>query len=409
MTTNRRKPRFTATALASLPPGDHTDPAAAGLQLRVRAGTSGASRTWLFRYKWRGRALRIVIGHLESMNLADARAQAIAFRRSIDDGIDPRRARPRRQVVKAPMTLSAAAAGEEHAIETLAYEFLERHVRPSRKKPEYVEAILNRDVLPEWAGRDARTIKPREVIDLLDKIVGRGSRIMANRTAGILAQMFKFGIHRTIVETTPVQLLMRPGGKERSRDRALSDDELRAFLRDPIEATRFPRLAHVIVILLATGQRRGELVGARWREIDLRAATWMIPAENSKTGIAHIVPLNAVAIGEFRKLKAAAGRSAWVLPADDPAQHADAKLYTRGTARCLKRFAKIGIKPFTLHDLRRTCRTGLARLKVEPHIAERVLNHAQEKIAGTYDQHDYMDEKRAALDKWGAHLERLTP
>lgn len=407
MTTSRRKPRFTATSLAALPAGDHTDPATAGLQLRVRESAAGESRTWLFRYKWRSRALRVVIGHLETMTLADARAEAIALRRGMDDGIDPRRAKNRRRRTPVASTLSSAAADGAHTIENLAHEFLERHVKPSRKKPQYVEAILKRDVLPEWAGRDARTIKPREIIELLDKIVGRGSRVMANRVAGILGQMFKFGVHRVIVESSPVQLLMRPGGKERPRERTLSDDELRAFLTDPIEATRFPRLAHVITILLATGQRRGELVGARWREVDLKGKTWTIPAENSKTGRGHVVPLNDMAVIEFRKLKDAAGRSPWVLPADDPAQHADAKLYTRGVARCLKRFKELGIKPFTLHDLRRTCRTGLARLKIEPHIAERVLNHAQERIPGTYDQHDYLDEKRAALDKWGAHLGAL--
>lgn len=65
------------------------------------------------------------------------------------------------------------------------------------------------------------------------------------------------------------------------------------------------------------------------------------------------------------------------------------------------------MEAFTLHDLRRTCRTGLARLKVAPHIAERVLNHAQEKIPGTYDVHDYLDEKREALEQWTAHLEAL--
>jgi integrase len=68
---------------------------------------------------------------------------------------------------------------------------------------------------------------------------------------------------------------------------------------------------------------------------------------------------------------------------------------------------ELGIAEFTLHDLRRTCRTGLARLKIAPHIAERVLNHAQEKIPGTYDTHDYLEEKREALDKWAAHLASL--
>ena len=78
-------------------------------------------------------------------------------------------------------------------------------------------------------------------------------------------------------------------------------------------------------------------------------------------------------------------------------------------AKCRQRFKPAGIAPFVLHDLRRTCRTGLARLKVPPHIAERVLNHAQDLIPGTYDVHDYMDEKREALERWARHLETLRP
>jgi integrase len=77
---------------------------------------------------------------------------------------------------------------------------------------------------------------------------------------------------------------------------------------------------------------------------------------------------------------------------------------SRGLARCLDRFEERGIKAFTLHDLRRTCRTGLSRLKIEPHIAERVLNHVQPGVAGVYDRFAYLDEKRAALEKWSDHL-----
>jgi integrase len=69
-----------------------------------------------------------------------------------------------------------------------------------------------------------------------------------------------------------------------------------------------------------------------------------------------------------------------------------AKLLTRNMARAQARFGKLGIEPFTLHDLRRSCRTGLSKLRIQPHIAERVLGHSQEKIAGTYDLHDYLDE-----------------
>lgn len=351
------------------------------------------------------------------MGLADVRAEVQHLRGEMDKGIDPKRARPSRRAVPTPLPGSAAVAGRDaqHTVNFLASEFLERHVRPRRKRPEYAQAILDRDVLPAWRGRDARTIKPREVIELLDSIVDRGSKVMANRTAALLSQMFKFGLHRSIVETTPVQLLYRPGGREKPRGRTLSDAELAAFLKDPRAATRFERLEHVMMILLLTGQRRGELAAARWSDVDFKARTWTIPDENAKAGRGHVCPLTDWAIDELRTLQRIAARSPWVLPADDPAKHLDPKQLTRSLARCFvpseKRktslFGDAGIARFTLHDLRRTCRTGLSKLKIAPHVAERVLNHVQGKIAGTYDTHDFLDEKRAALEAWAAHLEGL--
>ena len=112
------------------------------------------------------------------------------------------------------------APTDKHSIEFLVAEFIARYLRAARhgrKRPEYAERILQRDVLPAWKGRDARTIAPEDVLSLLDEIVDRGAPVMANRTAALLAQLFKFGIHRRIVESTPVQLLYRPGGKEKPR------------------------------------------------------------------------------------------------------------------------------------------------------------------------------------------------
>jgi integrase len=236
--------------------------------------------------------------------------------------------------------------------------------------------------------------------------VDRGSRVQANRVASLLGQLFKFGIHRRIVTATPVQLLYKPGGKEKPRDRVLSDAELTTFLHNPQDCTRFKKLSHVMLVLLLTGQRRGELSLARWEHVDLVRKEWTIPAEHSKTGRAHLVPLSDWAVEELKALHRESGKSAFVLPGADGDAH-DPKLLTRATARCQKRFKERGVAHFTLHDLRRTCRTGLSKLKVQPHIAERVLNHAQEGMGAVYDLHDYLAEKRDALDKWAAHLANL--
>jgi integrase len=399
---------FTATRIASLPAGRYKDPGQKSLYLLVRDRIDDKpSRTWLHRIKAKGSDNFLLIGHFPETSLELARDTIRQQRELVSKGIDPKRASPRRHAVRSPQPLSSAAVGAEHSIETLAHEFIERHIKPNHKRPEYVEQILAKHVLPEWAGRDARTIRAREVITLLDKVVASGRRVMANKVAGLLAQLFRYGIHRSIIETTPVQLLMRPGGKQKPRQRALTDAELAAYLADPLKCTRQARLSHVITVLLATAARRGELTHARWRDVDFKARTWRIPAENSKTGVACLVPLTDMALDAFTKLRNAAGSSPWVLPGKNLAQPLEPRLLTRGLAKNIARFKKQGIAAFTLHDLRRTTRTGLARLKVQPHICELCLNHKQPGIVGVYDVGDYLDERRAALEKWEAHLQGL--
>jgi len=345
------------------------------------------------------------------MSLAAARADALRFREALDAGIDPRRSRPRKRPAATALPLSAAAAStDKHSIEHVVSQFSTEFLRDphiGRKRPEYAEQLLARDVLPEWKGRDVRTIEPFEVLALLKKIKARGSPVAANRTASVVGQLFKFAIHEQLVKASPVQLLYRPGGKEKPRERALADDELRAFLKDPRAATRFERMEHVVIVLLLTAARRGELVAAKWADIDPQAKVWVIPDANSKTGKGRTVPLSAWACGAFQALKKLAKRSAWVLPAADGEGPVDAKLLTRGLAKCQARFAKIGVAPFHLHDLRRTARTGLGKLGVRPHVAELALGHNQKGMVGVYDVGAYLDEQREALDKWAEHLRSL--
>ena len=406
-------PRFVSTRVSTLPPGTYTDPGQTGLQLRVRALADGkVSRTWLLRFKFNGEETRIALGRFPGMTIDHARGEARKARDLASQGIDPRRARPQRRSTstRGPSAPGAApgAPSAPHSVETLAAEFLDQHVRPHRKAPQYAERIIAKEILPEWRRRDARTITPREVVELLDGIVARGSRVMANRTAAILSQMFRYGIHRAIVDSSPVQLLYRPGGREKPRERALDDAEIGALLCNIDDVMRSPRMAHAIRLLLATGQRRGELALARWRDIDLAARIWHIPPEHSKTGAAHMVPLSDFAVLEFERLKVATpARRRFVFAAEGGDAPIDPKLITRVIARNRTSFEKLKIAPFTAHDLRRSCRTGLAKLGIVPHVAERVLNHKQPGIVGVYDRHGYENEMREALDRWGAHLEKL--
>ena len=423
--------RLTTTQIAAFRSGatkrDITDAAVPGLVLRI--GVSG-SKYWLFRFKLKGRTSRISLGAFPSVSLAQARAAALENRDLLERGIDPRKAKRshRRQLSAeaskslplkghasptAPsstrpfQSLPRPPADDKHSVHFLAYEYVEGYARPNREDPSYAVRVLKKDVLTEWDGRDARTITAREVVELLDKIVRRGSPVMANRTADILGQMFKYGVHRAIVDDSPVKLLFRPGGKEKSRKRVLSEIELTAFVTRLKEACRSKQKQHVLTLLLLTLQRRSELGLAEWKEFDFDAKTWRIPDEHAKNRRGHIVPLTDWAIEELQALKGIAGSSKFVLPSSRRDKPANPKLITRSVARSLARFQKIGIGAFKPHDLRRTGRTELARLGVSKHIAERVLNHSKDVIEGTYDLYEYLDEKRVALNAWAQRLAKL--
>jgi integrase len=164
-------------------------------------------------------------------------------------------------------------------------------------------------------------------------------------------------------------------------------------------------------LLLVTAQRRGELTFAKWSHLDLDRKTWTIPVELLKTSHArraepepHQVPLSKLAIELFGKLHEITGESPYLLPA-----HASKKRqqpYSGGvlTRAVLQNKAHFGLERFTPHDLRRTAASLMTKLRIPRLHVEKVLNHATGDIAEVYDRHDYLREKRIALEKWGRHL-----
>jgi integrase len=433
--------KFTPTYIYALKPAasicDISDPAIAGLVLRV---TPAGSKAWLFRFKWQGTPTRITLGKFPGLGLAEARQLATKNREWLDRGIDPRRAADRigarvererpllRARVENPEVQSQAPDPSDFAqrlaatprdfipkpdptdrssVLFLAYEYIERWFKAQDKNSKEACRMLRADVLPNWHWRDARTITSREVIELLDVVVKRGAPVMANNLAQMLGHMFRFAIHRSIVADSPVQLLYKPGGKARRRKRVLSEDELRSFVKNLPAICRKSKRAHVLMILLLTMQRRSELGLAEWSEFDFAQKRWKIPAEHTKSRREQAVPLTDWAIAELQALKKHARGSRFVLPGKQANTPANPKLITRGVKRLLPRFQKYGIAAFTPHDLRRTGRTTLGRLRVTPFIGERVINHSKDVLQETYDLWDYFDEKRDALERLECYLHSL--
>jgi integrase len=443
---------LTVTKIEALRPRSRryevTDSVARGLQIRVEPN---GRKVWLHRYSWMDEAVRLTLDEYERLPLLDARAWVNDNHEYLRKGIDPRTARaPRRkgaalvpaarllpapssartkagkrsgadetievlppgwptdtQSLKLLRALTPLPAETRYSVEFLIYEFFSLFVAPGRKDRAYVARVLRAEALQHWKDRDARTITTREVIERLDTIVSRGARVMANRVAAILHQLFLHGVHRATLTSSPVQLLFPPGGKESPRTRALSDEEIGRFLAHRFQACPTERLARALTILLLTAVRRIELCLAKWEHIDLVKRIWLVPTEHTKSKRAFLVALTHRLVEEFKALKRLSLGSIYVLPGKNLDQPIAPSSITQSTRDSLWRFKLFGIDPFTPHDFRRSCRTGMSRIGVRRFVARRVLNHKQRGVDGVYDLHEYFQQKRRALRRWTNHCVAL--
>lgn len=158
-----------------------------------------------------------------------------------------------------------------------------------------------------------------------------------------------------------------------------------------------------VKLLLVLAVRKMELMGARWEEFDLDAAVWYLPAERTKTSVAVDIPLPPPAVEWLRDLKRLASINAWVLPARKM-QNRMIPHVCESTLPVALAKVKHGLPRFTVHDFRRTARTHLSALGVDPHIAERCLNHKIKGVEGIYDRHSYFSERKGALAKLAAFV-----
>jgi integrase len=360
-----------------------------GLYLIIQP--SGA-KSWAVRYRHHGRPCKHTLGRYPAINLAAARKLASAALRTVAEGRDPGREKRHARGTKAD------------TIEAIAAQFVERHCKRSNRPrtAEETSRLLELHVLPRWRDRLAREITRRDVLDLLDRVVDSGKPIAANRTLAAVRKMFNWAVGRDILAASPCAGV-KPPTAERARDRVLSDDELRRIwlVADQVGGT-FGSLAR---LLMLTGQRRNEVAKMQWNELDLKRRLWTLPRERVKTDQPHEIPLSAAAIVILESVPRIAD-SPFVLTTTG---NTPSNGYSKGKRR-LDALLPQGMPAWRLHDLRRTVASGMARLGIDLPVIERVLNHSSGSFAGivgVYQRHDFADEKRAALQTWGQHVEGL--
>ena len=362
-----------------------------GLYLTIQpTGAKG----WAFRYRWQGKSSRLVLGPFPALGLADARRAASEARDKLDVGQDPA---AEKRAARAP------APAPERPADTFAQvlkDYDKRHLQKLKSGTE-ARRVLERHVSPIWGERLLETITRRDVLDLLDDITEAGKATTANRVRVLLSGLFGWAMQRDIIAASPIAGT-KPPAKERARDRVLSDDELRWLWLASGEAGQpWPQL---IRLLILTGQRRGEV--SRMHDDELHGDLWRLPASRTKNGRAHDVPLSKPARALLDDLDRI---GPWVCTTTGTEPFSG---FSKGFRALSERMAAIAAKerggpvaipPFTLHDIRRTVATGMARAGIPVRVTEAVLNHVSGTAGGivsVYQRHDYADEKRAALDAW---------
>jgi integrase len=254
--------------------------------------------------------------------------------------------------------------------------------------------VLRMHVATRWGGRKIASIARSDVVALLGDVQGgdRTKRIaIVNKVRMVLSRFFRWAIAEALVETNPVAGTERRLGEE-PRRRVLTDAEIASVWN---AANGWPSGA-IIRLLLATGQRRGEVGGMRWSEIE--GEIWTIPAERSKNKRGHTVPLNVLAMGLLAKCPRIEGHDAIFSVRAGFSDWSAAK--RRLDTRC-------GLRDWRLHDLRRTVATGMQAAGVLPHTVAAVLNHSTAGLFGVtaiYLRDRQEEAKRAAMSVWDRRL-----
>ena len=382
--------RLTRTVVAKLevPVGQaettYYDDNLKGFGVRARRG---GKRSWVAVYRIGRKVRRVTVGDAAIVGPDEARAKARKVLARANLGEDTQ-AKRKEEKTKAVITLGAV-------IELYIQRYVEKRQRP---KTQYETKRYLRKSWRQLHDVPLHQLARRDIAMQLTEIVDKHGAISANRARTALHGFFVWAMQQGIAEVNPVAGTAAPAA-EQKRDRVLTEDEIRAIWTATIGSGDY---ATIVRLLLLTGQRREEVAGIRWTELDFERAVWSLPADRTKNGQAHDVPLSDLVLeilmgreprGE-RELIFGEGKgsfSGW--------SQAKARLDRRSD-----------VSGWRLHDIRRTVVKGMAELGVQPHIIEAAVNHLsghKAGVAGIYNRATYAAEKRCALSAWADHIRTL--
>lgn len=389
-------------------------------------------KSWAVRYRAHGRPRKLVLGKYPALNLSEARTEAKAALQRIQKGEDP----------AAEKQISKKRAKVEDEVDRIRFGsvarlFLARYAKPKNRswketarqlglvpdksKPESADdpktfLLAKGSAVDKWGHRPIDSITRGEVIAFLDDIVDRGAPILANRVLAALRKLFNWSIQRDLLHASPCEKV-KPPTAEKSRDRVLSDEELKA-LWQASDALGWP-FGQLLQMLVLTGQRREEVGSMKWQEVS--GDIWVLPRERVKTDKAHDVPLSTAAVAILERLPRIKGAGYVFTTTGQKPVSGFSKAKDALDAKMLAILRKqaeeregdpeaVTLEPWRLHDIRRTMASGMARLGIGIAVIEKILNHTSGTfggIVGVYQRHEFADEKRRALEAWASFVGSL--
>lgn len=388
--------------------GNKTQRYADGDGLYLVVPSSGTA-SWMLRFTSNKKRREMTLAKVKDLTLANARLEAATKMKQVRDGFDPLIQRKR---------------AEQESIKTVNDLFNDWYPTLVKrlKYPEIPKRVYTKDIAPVIGDIKLDQISARDIRTTINAITAAGKPTIANDALGYCKQLFNHAIKLDLIAGNPASAftVRDAGGVEKSKDRALTTSELKQFFdtakKNPMSFTRDNYLACTLLVCL--GVRKSELCEAKWEEFDLEKAVWELPKERSKTNVGLSIPLALPVIQWFEELKMRSCGSDYVFPSrrasknphmgPDTLNRAITKLFGHEPGKKKQPPNLMGDMPhFTVHDLRRTCRTLLAQQGTPGYVAERCLNHKLKGVEGIYDKYDYFEERKIALASLATTIEEM--
>ena len=351
---------------------------------------------WHYRYRLNGKQERVTLGRYPALSLKLARAERDRRETLVAQGQSP----------AVQKRLAKQGAAPDSTVAEFGERFFRDVVAKDRRDLTIPRRYFDKSIVPAIGAKAVRDVTTEDVRAIIWRKKDEGFDAAAGNIRSVLKRLFDYAQTAGLVSTNPVLALpMRHVHKARARERALSPDEIRAFLKAAFESNIRRQFKIGLHLILLTMVRKSELLLARWQHLDLEQGEWHIPAEHSKTGKPHIVFLSRQAVTLFKELRALSGGSELVMPG----RGSLTRPFAHNAINTALKTALQGqdIPAFTIHDLRRTASTLLHENGWPSDVVEKALNHTIGGVRGVYNRAEYAPQRREMLQFWADTIEQL--